>query len=329
MSLDTLLEAAKYLDHIERTDSSDGERHDSIGTDSFEDSDEPVVPSATYHLKVDPNLPISVQFHTYTSCAAGLQAMAPIGQSGVVSKPWNSSTKLNAQQKVGNIVMNAMNNSSTIRPSINTINTNNNFSINNTNTENNNKIRDHSSYSRHREMHKTLEKNRRAHLRHCFEVLKDELPPNEYNEKKSSHINIISCAIRYIHVLKRTESDLQHQTERLVRTKIRFQSQIAQLKDDLKQIDVRSDIGALLQTQPPTHRTRRLTDDSLQFEPQIDEQSDEEVIIELENEECYDDETTTTASECADDIRSDGSPSKGGQTSQTSLASALIYKCHA
>ena len=50
--------------------------------------------------------------------------------------------------------------------------------------------------SRHRELHKTLEKNRRAHLRHCFEQLKTELPRSEYNDKKTSHINIIHCAIR-------------------------------------------------------------------------------------------------------------------------------------
>lgn len=50
--------------------------------------------------------------------------------------------------------------------------------------------------TRHRELHKTLEKNRRAHLRHCFEQLKTELPRSEYSDKKTSHINIIHCAIR-------------------------------------------------------------------------------------------------------------------------------------
>ena len=254
-------------------------------------------------MKVDPNVPISVQFHTYTSCGGGQPPIAAMGsQSDRMSKAWNSSnrsTKRNAQN-VANVVINNIN-SSLIRPSINAIK-NNNFSVNNTNTGNNKNPkdnnrdnrdnRDHSSYSRHREMHKTLEKNRRAHLRHCFEVLKDELPPNEYNEKKSSHINIISCAIRYIQHLKRTETELHYQTERLVRTKIRFQSQIAQLMDDFKEVNVNSKIAGIgsIITSDPT-----LTE--CQFEPQIDEQSDEEVIIELENgEDCYDDETTTTAS---------------------------------
>lgn len=87
--------------------------------------------------------------------------------------------------------------------------------------------------SRHRELHKTLEKNRRAHLRHCFEQLKTELPKSEYSDKKTSHINIIHCAIRYIQYLKRTEWEYEHEMERLARTKIRYQNQLAQVKEDM------------------------------------------------------------------------------------------------
>lgn len=93
--------------------------------------------------------------------------------------------------------------------------------------------KDPNSYSRHRELHKTLEKNRRAHLRQCFEILKEELPRSEYTDKKTSHINIIKCAIRYIQHLKRAECEYEHEIERLARAKIRFQNQLAQLKDDL------------------------------------------------------------------------------------------------
>lgn len=256
-----------------------------------------IVPSNTYHLKVDPNLPISVQFHTYTSTSGGLQSMAQTHNH--LWNTSNSSTKRNAHQIGANLI----NNTSIIRPAINrnNNNTNNNTNITNNsivnNNNNNNKNKDHSSYSRHREMHKTLEKNRRAHLRHCFEILKDELPPSEYNEKKTSHINIISCAIRYIQHLKRIECELEHETERLVRTKIRFQNQIAQLKDDLRDLNNKSDIEALLQIVASDKRSHSLSPNILEFEAQIDEQSDGEVIIELENgEECYDDETTTTAS---------------------------------
>ena len=284
-------------------DSSDGERHDYTGSDGCEDTEEAIMPSETYHLKVDPNVPISVQFHTYTSYGTGVQPMAAMApQSERISKAWNQnrSTKRSAQN-VGNVVINNMDNNSIIRPSIHAINKNNNFSVNNTSNANNKMSRerdnrDHSSYSRHREMHKTLEKNRRAHLRHCFEVLKDELPPNEYNEKKSSHINIISCAIRYIQHLKRTETELHYQTERLVRTKIRFQSQIAQLVDDLKEINSNSTIAGIGPIIEGDHTLTAHFNDS-HYKPPIDEQSDEEVIIELQNgDDCYDDETTTTAS---------------------------------
>ncbi len=255
-------------------------------------NEEVIVPSNTYHLKVDPNLPISVQFHTYTSTSGGLQSMAQTHNH--LWNTSNSSTKRNAHQIGAHFI-----NTSIIRPAINRNNNTNNTNITNNTivNNNNNKNKDHSSYSRHREMHKTLEKNRRAHLRHCFEILKDELPPSEYNEKKTSHINIISCAIRYIQHLKRIECDLEHETERLVRTKIRFQNQIAQLKDDLTDLNNKSDIEALLQIVASDKRSHSLSPNILQFETEIDEQSDGEVVIELDNgEECYDDETTTTAS---------------------------------
>ena len=56
--------------------------------------------------------------------------------------------------------------------------------------------------SRHRELHKTLEKNRRAHLRSCFEELKKELPKNEVGEKKTSHIQHHSYGYQIYHQLE-------------------------------------------------------------------------------------------------------------------------------
>lgn len=87
--------------------------------------------------------------------------------------------------------------------------------------------------SRHRELHKTLEKNRRAHLRQCFEELKSELPISEYGEKKSSHINIIHCAIRYINQLKKMEHEAEHEIQKLAKNKIRFQNHLAQVQNGL------------------------------------------------------------------------------------------------
>ncbi|XP_054153490.1 max dimerization protein 1-like [Oppia nitens] len=299
MSLDTLLEAAKYLDHIQKSDCSDGQTWDYCERNEYIGSEEVILPSSTYHLKVDPNIPISVQFHTYTSNGSSIETISQMATSRAMATNANISTKRNGHQNGGHVM-----NESNLRSSMNTSN------------GVNNKIKDHSAYSRHREMHKTLEKNRRAHLRQCFEVLKEELPLNEYNEKKSSHINIISCAIRYIQHLKRIESELHQQTERLMRTKHRFQNQIAQLRQDL--MDGHQS-GF-------THNNLFLSDNYLDFEPQVEEQSDEEVIIEFETgEDCYDDETTTTASECADDLREPDSPSKISRP----LANPLIYKCHA
>lgn len=76
-----------------------------------------------------------------------------------------------------------------------------------------------SSYSRHRELHKTLEKNRRAHLRHCFELLKAELPASECVDKKTSHINIIKSAIRYVLALRQQESEIDDELLRLTKIK--------------------------------------------------------------------------------------------------------------
>lgn len=85
---------------------------------------------------------------------------------------------------------------------------------------------------RHRELHKTLEKNRRAHLRHCFEELRKELPKSEYSYKKSSHINIIHSAIRYINSLKKAEWENEHELERLARCKMRHQNHLAQIRQE-------------------------------------------------------------------------------------------------
>lgn len=49
-----------------------------------------------------------------------------------------------------------------------------------------------------REVHNKLEKNRRAHLKECFELLKRQLPTQD--EKKSSNLSILHAAIRHIQV---------------------------------------------------------------------------------------------------------------------------------
>lgn len=87
--------------------------------------------------------------------------------------------------------------------------------------------------SRHRELHKTLEKNRRAHLRSCFEQLKLELPKTEYAEKKYSHINIIHYAIRYINQLKKAESEHKEELNKLSRLRSNYESSLSNLRQQL------------------------------------------------------------------------------------------------
>uniref|UniRef100_A0A8D8LBL6 Max-binding protein MNT n=1 Tax=Cacopsylla melanoneura TaxID=428564 RepID=A0A8D8LBL6_9HEMI len=83
-----------------------------------------------------------------------------------------------------------------------------------------------------REVHNKLEKNRRAHLKECFEILKRQVPPSQ-EEKKSSNLSILHSAIRYIQFLRRREREFEHEMERLAREKIHAQQRLALLKKEL------------------------------------------------------------------------------------------------
>lgn len=52
-----------------------------------------------------------------------------------------------------------------------------------------------------REVHNKLEKNRRAHLKECFELVKKQLPASQ-EDKKASNLNILHSALRFIQVKK-------------------------------------------------------------------------------------------------------------------------------
>jgi len=49
-----------------------------------------------------------------------------------------------------------------------------------------------------REVHNKLEKNRRAHLKGCYEVLKHELPLNDEDRKKTSNLTILDKALKCV-----------------------------------------------------------------------------------------------------------------------------------
>ncbi|KAJ4930277.1 hypothetical protein JOQ06_019283 [Pogonophryne albipinna] len=101
-----------------------------------------------------------------------------------------------------------------------------------------------------REVHNKLEKNRRAHLKDCFETLKKNVP--NVDEKKTSNLSVLRSALRYIQTLKRKEKEYEHEVERLAREKISTQQRLAELKNELSQcMDVMEIDRVLRQTIQP------------------------------------------------------------------------------
>ncbi|XP_017586359.1 PREDICTED: LOW QUALITY PROTEIN: max-binding protein MNT [Corvus brachyrhynchos] len=84
-----------------------------------------------------------------------------------------------------------------------------------------------------REVHNKLEKNRRAHLKECFETLKRNIP--NVDDKKTSNLSVLRSALRYIQTLKRKEKEYEHEMERLAREKIATQQRLAELQNELSQ----------------------------------------------------------------------------------------------
>uniref|UniRef100_A0A1A7YWZ6 Max-binding protein MNT n=1 Tax=Iconisemion striatum TaxID=60296 RepID=A0A1A7YWZ6_9TELE len=101
-----------------------------------------------------------------------------------------------------------------------------------------------------REVHNKLEKNRRAHLKECFETLKKNIP--NIDEKKTSNLSVLRSALRYIQTLRRKEKEYEHDMERLAREKIATQQRLAELKNELSQwMDVMEIDRILRQTVQP------------------------------------------------------------------------------
>lgn len=100
-----------------------------------------------------------------------------------------------------------------------------------------------------REVHNKLEKNRRAHLKECFELLKRQLPSQD--EKKSSNLSILHAANKYIQALRKKERDYEHEMERLAREKIAAQQRLVALRKELNATWDPIDINSLLLEQNP------------------------------------------------------------------------------
>ncbi|XP_042224153.1 uncharacterized protein LOC121868002 isoform X2 [Homarus americanus] len=95
-----------------------------------------------------------------------------------------------------------------------------------------------------REVHNKLEKNRRAHLKECFETLRRQLP--SMDDKKISNQTILKAAHRHIQNLKRKEREYEHEMERLAREKIAHQQKLSVLKKELSARWDHIDFNALL-----------------------------------------------------------------------------------
>ncbi|XP_065172717.1 uncharacterized protein [Atheta coriaria] len=88
-----------------------------------------------------------------------------------------------------------------------------------------------------REVHNKLEKNRRAHLKDCFEELNSILPnARDAAAKKTSNLQILDSALKYIGVLKTEEADHEQLLEQLAKEKIRLKQRYSNLRKEIKSL---------------------------------------------------------------------------------------------
>lgn len=92
-----------------------------------------------------------------------------------------------------------------------------------------------------REVHNKLEKNRRAHLKECFEFLKNQIPTLE--DKRTSNLSILRGSLRYIQALRRKEKEYEMEMQRLAREKISLQERMSMLKSELVRMNIEVDIN--------------------------------------------------------------------------------------
>jgi hypothetical protein len=174
--------------------------------------------NASGHLRLDPNLPISFQFHTYSSLSP---ASAQSFQSDQLASNGRRRHNHNSTGRAKSASFSVAQRGAYGTPGSSGSGTSGLVQGAGRRGPRNASISEGGCSSpsfastRHRELHKTLEKNRRAHLRSCFEQLKQELPKSECAERKCSHINIIHLAIKHIEQLQQVQSAQQSELRRL------------------------------------------------------------------------------------------------------------------
>ncbi|XP_068900692.1 max-binding protein MNT-like isoform X1 [Tenebrio molitor] len=116
-----------------------------------------------------------------------------------------------------------------------------------------------------REVHNKLEKHRRAHLKECFDVLKKQLPQTQ-DEKKTSNLSILHSALRCIQSLKRKERELEHEMENLAREKIAAQQRLALLKKEISSHYDNVDFAKILPESVPMAASHSAPTDDVKVE---------------------------------------------------------------
>lgn len=92
-----------------------------------------------------------------------------------------------------------------------------------------------------REVHNKLEKNRRAHLKDCFEMLRQQVPNLE--DHKTSNLSILRSAQKCIQNMKRHAQDLKLERERLNQQNTRELIKIGELRQELADLNIEIDIN--------------------------------------------------------------------------------------
>ncbi|XP_015277397.1 PREDICTED: max-binding protein MNT [Gekko japonicus] len=125
-----------------------------------------------------------------------------------------------------------------------------------------------------REVHNKLEKNRRAHLKECFETLKRNIP--NIDDKKTSNLSVLRSALRYIQTLKRKEKEYEHEMERLAREKIATQQRLEELKNELSQRMDITEIERIIRQMVQPEDDQASTSTASEGEDNIDEDMEDD-----------------------------------------------------
>ncbi|KAL4223623.1 hypothetical protein ACF0H5_017092 [Mactra antiquata] len=128
-----------------------------------------------------------------------------------------------------------------------------------------------------REVHNKLEKNRRAHLKECFDFLKKNIPSLE--DRRTSNLGILRTSLRYIQNLKRKEREFELEMQKFAHEKIVLQDRIHSLKSELNKMNIDVDLN-MLTVQPDidndSNSTSTATERGTPPPSDHDEQDDDE-----------------------------------------------------